>query len=122
MDELETIGSIPQPDRRELPRVGAHFMVSFRIPPQMTWQMSTLTDLSRAGARFVAEESPPPGVALDLRLRLPNVTEPVQTTGRVIWQRPAFSGRIRATELGLMFVALSVDVGQAIDDVIQRVE
>ncbi len=95
-------------ERRHEPRVAHAFMVRYRgaEPYQRAWLVSPLHDFNQLGVRFIADRPCEIGESLELQLLLPVTLQPVVTTGKVMWTRPA---RLGLTEVGVAFDPVQED-------------
>ena len=94
----------PQAERRQSPRIPHGFLVRYRLPTArgMVWRMSPLRDLSRGGARFLAEGFFEIGQWINLQLIVPNAKQPVDVSVRVVWSKPA-KALLNLHEYGVVF-------------------
>lgn len=107
-----------KPDQRKAPRVARPFMVRFRNPLQDKWHAAPLKDLSRDGARLISEETFPPGTLLEVWIGMPVFHDPTRLMARVVWQKPAFTGRMQMSEQGLVFTNPDPKLRQALEDAV----
>ena len=88
-------------ERRKYPRVGCHFIVTYRplIGNEEKSDTSQLKNISLGGMLFTACEPFGQGANLALRIRLPVAYNPIMPTGKVIETRQIISGLVYDTRL-----------------------
>ena len=107
-------------ERRLALRAPGHFTIGYRKLSDLEhWQISPLKDFSRLGVRFISDERLEPDQPLELRLRLPRMVGPVDISSRVVWRRPAFSGVLEMSEVGVAFFNPDPELQHAIDALVQ---
>ena len=101
-------------EQRQAPRIARGFMVRYRPAENAAalWSVSPLRDLSRTGARFLAESAFPVRTVLELQLVLPMTKQPVAIRGRVAWLKP---GPLSLMEHGVAFETIGPETQQAVD-------
>lgn len=96
-------------------RTNRRLMMRYRSEGAAAWSVSPLQDLSRSGARFLAEQPLVAGTILEFQLLLPMLKDPVALKGHVVWNKP---GTLGLTELGATFDGLNPGAQQALDQAI----
>jgi len=93
----------PGGDRRQAPRVVRGIILRYRAvgAQEPTWSASTLRDLSRIGARFIAEGAVEAGQRLDVQLVLPITPQALALQASVVWAKPMGAG---LAEVGVRFI------------------
>ena len=91
-------------ERRRSPRLGLRFNVWYTIGGTKKQGTGVTTNVSGIGIRFTAEHMLDVGTPLDLRIVLPDRSQPVACTGEVAWSR---SVSAEHTEVGVRFVTIS---------------
>jgi hypothetical protein len=108
----------PPDERRQAPRAVVAFMVRYRRAESGgQWSVSPMKDLSRGGARFMADLKLAPGQKLELQLLLPYSQEPVSLRAKVAWAR---AGLFNTTEIGVAFDAGDGAIMRAVDAAIAQ--
>lgn len=108
------------PQRRAAPRAPRHVLVRYRHKGETHWRTAQLQDVSRDGVRLVCEQTFQPNVLLELSMGLPVFTEPIELTGRVVWQKSVTAGALRWSEHGVLFVEVPAGLRQQIERAVQR--
>ena len=93
-------------ERRNFNRVGLRFNISYTIVGTKKVGAAVTSNVSGAGLRFLAEHPLVEGDRLDLRIVLPDRTQPVACLGEVVWCRSAAH---QAVEVGVRFVTITED-------------
>ena len=79
-------------ERRKFKRFDAFMNVHFRSQGTQTSELTGLSrDLSREGIKVSTDRPLPEGTLVDLEIHLPDETQPIRTTGKVMWSRPGVS-------------------------------
>ncbi|MGH7198578.1 MAG: PilZ domain-containing protein [Candidatus Omnitrophota bacterium] len=65
--------------------------------------VSFIRNIGGGGVRFVAKDELRPGDLLDIRIEIPNVTDPVRAVGEVVWYTESDDRRREAGEAGIKF-------------------
>ncbi|OGW88564.1 MAG: hypothetical protein A3A73_03880 [Omnitrophica bacterium RIFCSPLOWO2_01_FULL_50_24] len=103
-------------EKRRFKRFDAFMNVHFRSRDSKSIKGSGLTkDLSREGIKVNTIGLMKEGEMVDLVIHVPDDTQPIRTTGKVVW-RKSCSGRDQGTDYGVSFLMMDpVDKFRALD-------
>ena len=83
--------------------------------------LGRLVNITTGGLMFLADESYPMGVLMELRLPLPTIAngkDAIEVFGRVVWTRPDTNPQFN--RVGFQFENLGAEEGYIIETVLQR--
>ena len=108
----------PRADTRKFHRVPVTLEVQYRT--QGSFLVSYSLNLSKGGLFLETSDLLPVGTQLTIRFTIPGADNPIETRARVMWVRRKTSDEGLPPGLGLQFDNLEGQVGQFIDDMVQR--
>lgn len=92
-------------ERRKAPRIGARFIVSYRVVEEAhNVDVSQTKNLSLGGMLLTTNRYFPPGTNLALEIRLPFDPNPIIIVGRVIQSREVTKDLIYDTHLAFLTI------------------
>ena len=103
-------------ERRKFKRFDAFMSVKYQVPEKTDLQGISLSkDLSREGLKMNSPVDLEEGALVDLEINIPDDPKPVQTSGKVMWSRPA-EGENQGFDQGIRFLMMDpVDKFRVLD-------
>ena len=103
-------------ERRKFKRFDAYMSVKYGVSGEIQQKGISLSkDLSREGLKMNSTMDLEEGTKLDLEINIPDDPKPVQTSGRVMWSRPA-DGSNQGYDQGVRFLLMDpVDKFRVLD-------
>ena len=103
-------------ERRRFKRFDAYMSIKLQLPGGQEKQGVCLSkDLSREGLKINSNEDLAEGMLLDIEIHIPDDPKPIQTSGKVMWSRPA-EGRNQGFDQGVRFLQMDpVDKFRVLD-------
>ena len=93
-------------ERRKFKRFDAYMSVRFKSSDSEEMRGISLSkDLSRDGIKMNSEKNVNEGTLIDIEIDIPDDPKPVQTTGKVVWSRPAEGGN-QGFDQGIRFLMM----------------
>ena len=86
------------PERRNLPRIDANFVVSYRIKSE-SYDLSQTKNLSQGGMLLTTNRAFDKGTLLAMIIRFPLVPQKIETTAEVVSSREVVKGLIYETRV-----------------------
>jgi len=93
-------------ERRQAARSQVSIPVWYRVSSGLAqWLLGKSVDHSEAGIRLALPPGVTPGTEIDLRMKLPDSTAPVNVRGVVVWVEPVSEGKHKRStvECGVAF-------------------